>query len=96
MLHSDFHTFHTCRNRYGRLKPALGGLLPYLHTFHTGFRKTQTHLRLSRYVHACVRIKNIGMEGMEVWKKQAGSGIQPSIPFPHLVEVWNLTGDNHE
>lgn len=83
MSASEFHTFHTFLNRYGSLKPAPDGRVPYLHTFHTCLL-TGARPR----VHARAYASFLGMEGMEVWKKQAGSGFAGSIPFPYLGEVW--------
>jgi hypothetical protein len=88
MCRFDFHTFHTCCNRYGTLKPALDGLLPYLP--HLPYLSPHGRMQARAHARVYARAGNhqFSMEGMEVWKKQADRGLQGSIPFPHLVEVW--------
>lgn len=69
--------------RMGR-RSSIPPYLPYL--FYQAHTHAHTRVRARARAHNHIIFS---MEGMEVWKSQSRQGLQPSIPLPHLKEVWN-------
>lgn len=73
-------------HRYGRLQtPPIAEVpyLPYLpHLTPRPCERAPAHIRARVRSHIYVR------KVWKVWNRQCFSGFQPSIPMPHLGEVW--------